>query len=295
MGTLSAYDNEWLQRLLAYINEMRGIDFSRYRHATVLRKLELRIEATKTKTYRHYLEHLKSRPEELDSLIAALTIKVSTFFRNPPVFELIGNVVLPELVTEFGFLKIWSLGCAHGQEPYSIAMLALDLMKREEPVDIKILGTDVCDGAIERSFEGTYPEGELADVKKKFLESYFERIVPGPDQRHSQEGMFRVSNQIKSMVRLECGDMLSRLKQRRAKGDRYNLILCRNVLIYMNRFLQSEVVQLVSDILHENGYLVIGESEMLPEGLRGLFAQPFPGIKIFRKKSLAKKEAQGRP
>ena len=291
--TLSAYDREWLKRLLAYINETRGIDFSMYRHATVQRKLELRIEATKTGHYRHYLEHIKSRPEELDSLITALTIKVSTFFRNPLVFELLGAFVLPELAAEFGFLKVWSLGCAHGQEPYSVAMLALDLMKREKPVDIKILGTDVCDGAIGRSFEGTYPESELSDVKKKFLESFFERIAPGPDQRHAQEGMFRVSNEIKSIVRLECGDMLSRLKQSRAKEDRYNLILCRNVLIYMNRFLQSEVVRLISDILHENGYLVIGESEMLHEASREFFTQPFPGIKIFRKKSPLKKEGQG--
>jgi len=283
---LSPYDREWLNKLLSYVNEIRGIDYSLYRYATVVRKLELRIEETRTGHYRDYLDYLKTHPEELDLLIKAVSIKVSSFFRNPLVYEILGSIVLPELMAEFGFLKAWSLGCAHGEEPYSLAMIARELQKGGRAVDIRILGTDICDGAIERSFEGAYPEESLGEVKKKYLDSCFELVPQRGEALQGQERVFRISNDIKALVRLECGDVPSRLQQSRRRGDRFNLILCRNVLIYMNKTLQAEVVGLIAGILHENGYLVIGETETIPFSSRASLMQPFPGVKIFKKKSL---------
>jgi chemotaxis methyl-accepting protein methylase len=282
---LGANDREWLAKVFAFINETRGIDFSLYRHATMIRKVDLRISETRSDTYRGYLAYLKSHPEELDLLIKAVSIQVSKFFRNPLVYELLDTFVVPELMTEFGFLKAWSLGCANGEEPYSLAMIARELLRGGRSADVRILGTDISSSAIEKASGGTYNEGDLSEVKKKYLDAYFNPVPRLSDARQGQERLFRVSTEVKSMVNLECADMLIRLKLSRDKGVRYNLICCRNVLIYMSKVLQSEVIGLINDALYDNGYLVIGEVEMIPVAARASLIQPFPGIKIFKKKS----------
>lgn len=293
IGALSTIDKELLAKVFAFINEARGIDFSLYRHATMTRKIDLRISETRTDNYRGYLAYLGTHPEELDLLIKAVSIQVSKFFRNPLVFELLDTFVLPELLTEFGFLKAWSLGCANGEEPFSLAMISRELLKGGRSADIRILGTDISSGAIEKSFDGTYHESELAEVKKKYLDTYFEPVPQRAAARQGKERLFRVSNEVKSMVSLECGDMLTRLKLSRKKGTRYNLILCRNVLIYMSKALRSELIDLITDTLYENGYLVIGEVEMIPIASRASLVQLFPWIKIFKKKSLPQLTAPG--
>lgn len=254
-----------------------------YRHATITRKLQLRLDAVGAGNYDDYLVYLKSRPDELDKLIRALTIKVSNFFRNPLVYELLGSFVLPELASGFGFLKIWSLGCAHGEEPYSVAIIIHELLRKERgEIDVRIVGTDIDSGAIARATEGEYSENELLEVKKKYMDTCF-RPVEKKRLSSEQEQFFRVNNEIKSMVRLECADIIKKLQVRKSQLNSYNVILCRNVLIYMDRDLQQEIVNNMSELLFENGYLVIGESETMPSVCRNNFVQVFPGVKIFKK------------
>ncbi|MBI5639213.1 MAG: protein-glutamate O-methyltransferase CheR [Nitrospirae bacterium] len=273
-----------LKGILEHVHDMRGIDFNLYREATVARKIDLRLEETRAHHYKAYLDYLRANPEELDILIKTLTIRVSNFFRNPLVFELLNSFILPDLISGFRFLKIWSLGCAHGEEPYSVAILIHDLMKKEKGVlDVKILGTDICDGAIEKALKGEYPDSELLEVKKKHLDAFFQLMshvrIAFPESRDT----YRIDDEIKSMVTFECGDMLGRLKSEKSRGNAFNLMLCRNVLIYMNKTLQNEVMLHINDILTSGGYLILGESETLPEMFKKDFQQIFPGVKIFRK------------
>jgi chemotaxis protein methyltransferase CheR len=276
-------DRKALKLIFEYVNEHRGVDFALYRHATVTRKLDLRLAETGASDYRDYLAHLTTHPGELDKLIRALTIKVSNFFRNPLVYELLYASVLPELISEFGFLKICSLGCAHGEEPYSIAILVRDLLKRDKGTfSVRIVGADLDAGAIEKAARGEYPEGDLTEVKKKYLDSCFQK-VPRPDLPAGHEAIYRLSNEIKSMVKLQCTDIVKGLEEKTKQLNTFNLILCRNVLIYMDKVLQQNILRSISALIPEKGYFVIGESETIPSGGRDEFVQVFPGIKIFRK------------
>lgn len=270
--------------LLEYIFKTRGIDFSLYRHATIIRKLDQRLQETRTADCAEYLTYLKSDSRELDKLIRTLTIQVGNFFRNPLVFEILHTFVLPDLISKFRFLKVWSLGCADGDEPYSVAILIKDLLKRErEIIDVSIVGTDICSGAIENAMRGVYPDSALKEVKKYLLEAFFVQNQRSREKMSDQERTFEVKDEIKSMVRFECDDIISRLKYGKDK-ETYNIILCRNVLIYMNRTLQEEILQRISEVIYKDGYLIIGAAETIPGSCISHFDQIFPGVKIFRKK-----------
>ena len=284
-----------LSSLFSYIENIRGIDFGLYRHATVVRKTALRLEKTGCSTYDQYLAYLTQHPDELDELIDELTIKVSNFFRNPVVFEVLHDIVLPEIAARFGYLKVWSLGCAKGEEPYSIAILVHDLMKKAGlKANLSLLGTDLCDGAVEKAAQGLYRESDLAETKKRYVDTYFRRVSPSPSsgtRSHAglqneaaflKEDRYLLIDEIRAMTQFECADVLSALKSPHAPPE-FNLILCRNLMIYMNKSLQQEVLSQIADLLPLGGYLVIGQSETILDSFNGVFSQPFPEIKIFRK------------
>jgi len=278
----SAINND-LKQLLEYIYAMRGIDFSLYRQATVLRKLDLRVQETKSRGYKTYLSFLKENPDELIALVRTLTIKVSNFFRNPVVFELLSSIVLPELAAEFGFLKAWSLGCANGEEPYSVAMIVHELQSQEHLSFVyHIQGTDIDPEAIEKANKGEYQDEELFEAKRKYLDAYFTKL-PHQFETYLGHERYQLNDEIKSMVRFSSDNILNMLLHKRVYLGSYNLILCRNVLIYLNREMQEELIRAIGDILYDKGYLVLGEAETMPQNVRQEFEEPFPGIKIFRK------------
>jgi chemotaxis protein methyltransferase CheR len=273
-----------LKRLLEYINTQRGIDFSHYRYATVVRKLDLRLQESDCRDYEEYLTFLKGHPEEMQPLVRTLTIKVSNFFRNPLVFELLNTTVIPELVDKFGFLKVWSIGCAHGEEPYSIAILVHELLTQENlSFSYNIQGTDVDPDAIERARTGEYAEGELVDTKRRFIDAYFTKSVAPPASGYGSEH-YILNSEIRSMVRFSSSNIIDQLLYKRAYMGNYNLLLCRNVLIYMNISMQERIFRALEDILYEDGCLVIGEAETMPESVKSSFEQPVPDVRIFRKR-----------
>lgn len=276
-------DGEGLADLLAYVNEQRGIDFSLYRQAAIARKLELRLRATGAGSYTAYRNYLESDPLEMGHLIGALTIKVTGFFRDPLVFELLSSRVIPETMASFKFFRMWSLGCASGEEPYSVAIVVSDLMNNgKEKTNVKIMGTDIDAAATEEAIRGEYPERDIAEIRQRCVDKFFS-LIRDPAQR---EIRYRISDKIRSMVSFEQEDIVSALARTVEEGRLYNIILCRNVLIYMNRSLREEVLRNIADILCAGGYLVTGESETLPDSVRNRFKQTFPGVKIFSRRPL---------
>lgn len=244
------------------------------------------MQETGNNDLREYLDYLKSHPEEMQNIVTALTIKVSNFFRNPLVFELLSSHILPDLINDFRFINAWSIGCANGEEPYSLAIILKDLQKKENnPVTVRIHGTDIDSRAIENAMKGVYPGSELEDVKKKYMDTFFENIPKPYDELTEFEHIFRIKDEIKEMVNLECDDIIARLKTKISRHNHFNLIFCSNMLIYLNRPLQEEILNMLTEMLYETGYLIIGASETLPETVRQHFDQPFAGVKIYRKKS----------
>jgi len=267
---------ETIRRILDFVKQARLIDFHAYRPGAIQRMLALRVAKSGAGNYEHYYETLRASPLEVDELIQALTVKVSSFFRNPYVFEALAETVLPELSERFSgeTLRVWCAGCARGEEPYSVAILLRDLMSRgERRAQPFILGTDLDPQAIAAARRAQYPEESLLDVKKRYLDRYF----------RADGGTYTVGAEIRALVTFAAHDITTLQAPRGGVFNDYHLILCRNVLIYFDRAVGERTSAFLANSLASGGFLMLGEAETVPESLTPAFSEILPELKIYRK------------
>lgn len=253
--------NEPLDEILAELRKQKAIDFALYRCEMVQSRVMERMMSLQCQDMEGYLERLRGDPAEGDALFDALAIKVSCFFRNPIVFEIMAQRIIPEILDRKRAhgsreLRIWSAGCAAGEEPYSVAILLREALEREEqPWDVHLFATDIDSAAIGQAQRGIYPEERLEDTKLGILRKYF----------HRQDDVFELTPEIRSMVSFSRDDLSSPklLAPAESVFGTFDLILCRNVLIYLETEYQREVLKKVAASLDRSGWLVLGDSENL--------------------------------
>lgn len=158
------------------------------------------------------------------------------------------------------------------------------LKKERRQFECEIFGTDMDPEAIRSAVAGEYLDAELEEVKKKYLDAYFERVPRRHETSLGGDTLFRLRGEIIDMVRFSCSDVTRMLLPNQTVFKPFHLVLCRNILIYMSRDLQEEMLAAIAARIMGNGYLVLGETETLPERLRQEFIQPYPPAKLFRKK-----------
>jgi chemotaxis methyl-accepting protein methylase len=269
-------DNGDLSGILDVLHVQRAMDFSGYKPGTLMRRIDLRLLSTGTPDYAAYRRYLSEHPAEIDLLLDALTITVSHFFRNPLVFEVLYELVIPSLVelNPPGGLRVWCAGCARGEEAYSLAMLVNEVGFRETPKrPVYILASDIDRSALACAAQGYFQDDALAEVKKHYLDTYF---YPDGDR-------YRVTDELRSMVTFVRHDVTTCSAPKEGVFSDYHLILCRNTLIYFNHGLGEKVVTSLARCLTPGGYLVLGEAETLPAALLREFRETFPRTRIYRK------------
>jgi chemotaxis methyl-accepting protein methylase len=195
--------------------------------------------------YQQYHDFLRENPAELKLLLDTLTINLSYFFRNPEAFDYLKENVLPALKKKRETLIFWSAGCARGEEAYSLAILAAEtnMLHRTE-----IYGTDIDHNALSKAAKGIYPHMVFQYTPVHFLEKYFDR---------NDEG-FQIKEKIKTRVKFEHHDVF-----KDTSFGPCDLIMCRNVMIYLGREAQSTVLKNFYKQLKPGGYLMIGKVELL--------------------------------
>ena len=252
--------NKELETILNYLNEKRGFDFSGYRASMVERRIKKRLTSTKTKDPNEYLHYLKRHPDELDKLVDALTINVSRFFRDTLTFEYIADRILPAIVyqkknTLDHSLRVWSAGCSMGEESYSIAILINELFEKEEQnLDVNIFATDIDKGVLKKAREAVYPFESIKSVKYGLLTKYFE----------TRDGLFRLVPKIRKLVTVVSYDILDKKSYVPPESifGAFDMVFCRNVLIYFNMEYQDLIFGKLYRSLAKNGYLILGEAEI---------------------------------
>lgn len=244
-----------IDRLIAKINETRGIDLSQYRIAYVERRLAARMRTLNVRTYRQYADLLESDPDEYAKLLDTLTINVTDFFRDGIMWESLRANVLPSLIESKRAgrnrtIRLWSAGCATGEEAYSLAMMMLDHLGAEASrYLISVLATDLDPIALKKAEAGVYHVDRL------------KRIPPGYQVRFTRsvnDTQFEIRPEVKRMVRFRRMSLFDPSPVRII-----DLILCRNVFIYFDREQQARVLDNFWDSLSRGGYLVLGRSEKL--------------------------------
>ncbi|WP_083830954.1 CheR family methyltransferase [Herbaspirillum lusitanum] len=227
-----------------------GHDFSHYKKATVLRRIERRMQVSRTASLQEYFRYLTTHPDETPSLLQDMLISVTNFFRDRESFETLEREYIPAIFAgaEKGApIRVWSAGCASGEEAYSLGMLLAEQRALlNSSVDIQVFATDIDDRAISIARQGLYPESIVTDVAPGKLRQFFIR----------EDGHYRIKKTLREKVLFAAHNIL-----RDPPFSRVHLISCRNLLIYLNREVQEKVFEMFHFALVPGGYLYLGSSE----------------------------------
>lgn len=253
----------------------RGLDCEQYKENYLKRRIAVRLRATGARDYLDYLRLLRTDPDEYTRLMNELTINVTQFFRDPDVYLKLRENVLPDLVEakkRMGSrsLRIWSAGCASGEEPYSIAILLDQVMGQESSRwNVRLLGSDFDEKSLAAAKAGKYLDLEM--LPGIDAERYF-------DLRQTPDGsQFSVKEETKRRVRFEKINLLASSEPRH-----FDLVLCRNVLIYFGRKVQTSIIETLTKNILRDGYLVLGKSETLGPEVAARFKPTFPRERIYQ-------------
>lgn len=260
--------------LMDKVQRERGFVSASYKENCLRRRVGVRMRIRGVATFSDYTALIDRDGTELDRLVDALTINVTRFFRNWPIWERIAEeVVRPLWHAELPEIRAWSAGCASGEEAYSLAMLfhrqAATQGMLAQIERVHVLGTDLDRRVLGMAEAGEYRETDLAEMPAEFRSRY----IAGPP--------FRPVEGIRKLVRFARHDLLG--------GDyppaEQHLIVCRNVLIYFDRPTQERVIEQFHDALAPGGFLVLGKVETLLGGVRRRFVATSQRDRIFRKVS----------
>ena len=239
-----------LGKILDHVRHKTGLDFTGYKHATVLRRLERRMQFAGTEDLGGYLSLLRDDPAETSTLFNDFLICVTSFFRDPEVFETLERQVVPALFEGKGpddDVRVWVAGCATGEEAYSLAILLCEYADGlERAPKLQVFATDVHEKAFTFARDGLYPEAIVVDVSAERLDRFFTR----------EPGGYRVKKIVREKVLFATHDLL-----KDPPFLRLDLVSCRNVLIYLQRDTQQRLLELFHFALRPRGYLLLGTSE----------------------------------
>jgi two-component system, chemotaxis family, CheB/CheR fusion protein len=239
-----------LSDILNLVHERCGHDLSQYKETTILRRVQRRAQLHRLADLDDYVQFVRDEPAEADLLFNDLLIPVTNFFRDPEVFDELERRIIPKLFEGKGRddqVRAWSVGCSTGEEAYSIAILLLEHADTlPEPPHLQVFASDLLDVSLERARHGVYPSSIEFDVSSERLYRYF--------TRHGDD--YEINRVVRDMVVFAKHDVLSD-----PPFSHTDLISCRNLLIYLQREAQRDVVSLFHYSLEPGGVLFLGTSE----------------------------------
>jgi two-component system CheB/CheR fusion protein len=264
-----------LDKVFALLKTHTGVDFDKYKCATIQRRIKRRMVLNKLDTLAAYLEVLQSHAAERDALYQDLLINVTSFFREPEAFEALRKRIFPRILKRSSAavpIRIWVPGCSTGEEAYSIAICLLEALAdvgQHSPV--QVFATDLSETAIERARLGQYQESIKADVSMERLRRFFTKVSGG----------YVINRAIRDMCVFARHDVT-----RDPPFSRMDFISCRNLLIYLAPVLQKKVMTFFSYAMNPDAYLMLGISETIGSSA-DLFSLVDKKNKIYLKKPVA--------
>ena len=243
-------DEEALRDIMTLLRAHSRNDFRQYKRATVLRRIERRLQVNGLSDLPAYRDYLRTHAEELKPLLQDMLISVTNFFRDPVAFEALGREVLPGLLEHRSPdepVRVWVAGCATGEEAFSVALLLKEQMELHDCVsDLQVFATDIDDRAVSIGRQALYPASIATDVAPERLRKFF---TPEKEQ-------YRVSKSLREKVLFANHNVL-----RDPPFSRLDLICCRNLLIYLDKAAQARVLGTFRFALKNEGVLFLGSSE----------------------------------
>jgi two-component system, chemotaxis family, CheB/CheR fusion protein len=249
---MSDTTDESFEALLRYLRDSRGFDFTGYKRASLMRRVRRRMDQAKSPNYEDYLDLLQASSDEFVALFNTILINATAFFRDPEAWEFIASDVIPRLLAERGPndpIRVWSAGCASGQEAYTLTMLLTEAMGADALQQrVKIYATDIDEEALAEARAGWFDARAVESVPTDLLERYFELF----------NGRYLFQKDLRRAVIFGRNDLV-----KDAPISRVDLLVCRNTLIYLNAETQRNVLNRLHFALVPQGTLFLGHAEML--------------------------------
>jgi chemotaxis protein methyltransferase CheR len=278
MVTVSEHE---LSEIRGLVEKRSGILFDQSRERFFSTRVREHVEARKLAHGTDLLRLIKNSNVEFDSLLQRLLTQETSFFRYPAVFEALEKRVLPDLHMKKFWenprsLRVWSAGCASGQEPYSIAMTVADALEFADAWNIHILATDVSREALDHAEKGMYATRELEPVSPRQREQYFS----------AASGHYTVRPRLRSMVTFAPMNLAQVVYM-----GKFDCIFCMNVLIYFSEERQAQLIQRFHEYLEPGGYLFLGHAESIAKADVAFDTHVYRDSRIYQKPVMARKAA----
>jgi chemotaxis protein methyltransferase CheR len=248
--------------------QISGINLTDSKHDLVRVRLGKRLRALGGMSFEDYIEYGQSREgaAELAEMVDSLTTNKTYFFREPAHFDFLRERVLPELIGSREPIRIWSAGCSTGEEPYSLAILMHEEVPRLDGHDIRILGTDISSRVLRVARAGVYEAERVSGLPGEIRDRYFRRRTGSRG-----EMLWEIRSDVRALVSLAHLNLMDDWPMHR----QFDLILCRNVMIYFDNETRQRLVRRFEGQLKDGGYLMVGHSESLTSFRQGLeYIQP---------------------
>jgi two-component system CheB/CheR fusion protein len=240
-----------LEALLNHLHRSRGFDFTGYKRSSLTRRVRHRMDALHLDSFIGYLDYLQVHPDEFIPLFNTILINVSSFFRDPQVWDHVGAEIVPDIIArtrEDAAIRVWCAGCAAGQEAYTVAMILAEALGVERFVSqVKLYATDVDEEALAQARQATYSPKEVEGVPDAYLTTYFDR----------SNDSFSFRKELRRSVIFGRHDLVQD-----APISRIDLLVCRNTLMYFNSETQSRILSRFHYALNDGGFLLLGKAEM---------------------------------
>ncbi len=260
--------DQFLKEVAVYL----GLQWRPFQRRGIKRKVERRLTQLGLFDFETYLKRIKDDPTEHAYLSNILTVTISRFFRDKEVFDALETSILPAILRnrEKSDLKIWSIGCASGEEPYSFSLLWKENFEKEYPgILLSILATDIDEKMIERAKEGRYKKSCLREVPENILRHYF----------RAENGFYVLNEVIRKGVEFRAHNILEE-----ESFSNMDIVFSRNLAFtYFSKESQIKVLKKLATCLNDHGYLIIGKDETLPFTYPTLFIPIFQSEKIYKK------------
>ncbi len=238
--------------LLEYLRRSRGFDFTGYKRPSLIRRVGKRMQTAGMRDFGEYTDYLEVHPEEFSQLFNHLLINVTSFFRDPACWDFLADKVIPQIIASRKAsepIRVWSAGCASGEEACTLAILFLEALPRENfKARVKIYASDVDEEALAQARQAAYTARDLQAVPARIRKKYF---VPA-------DGRFSFDHDLRRSLIFGRHDLVQD-----APISRLDLLVCRNTLMYLNAETQARILARFHFALNEGGYMFLGKAEMM--------------------------------
>ncbi len=242
-------------RVCELLYRTAGINITKGKEGLVMSRLGKRLRALGLDSYQEYLSHIEDDASgaEFSMMVDVLTTNKTSFFREDEHFAHLREQVLPPLVASGREIRVWSAACSSGEEPYTIAMVCAALLDKRDAARVKILATDISSRMLAKARAGTYSAEQVRDVPSQLLQAHFTKTGPGVVAEYV------IDDKIRSLVRFAKLNLMEAWPMR----GPFDIVFCRNVMIYFDPETQSRLVRRFHQILAPGGHLFVGHSESL--------------------------------